>query len=184
MKYVDSEFWRATERFMHRLSCTIERKLEQPVKAYLSGDAAFHYYTGERNPHLLDLSFSRNFLVPQNIYESYMADGVSHQIQFNFKHSPISSFIFHEYLDQASPIGIYGENQNIELFVLPPIDLAVSKLSCHGDKSINDIARLATIGGFDAETFQQHAKGLLDQYLGNKSTLHEKIEHACNAIRH
>lgn len=49
-----------------------------PIRMYVAGGAALHFYTGERTSKDIDASFSRRILLPEDLEVSYRdADGAA-----------------------------------------------------------------------------------------------------------
>jgi hypothetical protein len=78
--------------------------------------------------------------------------------------------------------GIGNERRKVHLYVLTPLDLAVSKISRFSPQDREDIlllarARLLTSGGL-----RRHALGALDYYVGNTEWVRGTIEIICEEI--
>ncbi|HXK27033.1 MAG TPA: DUF6036 family nucleotidyltransferase, partial [Candidatus Binatia bacterium] len=92
--------------------------------------------------------------------------------------------LLHEDAHQDSrPIDIPGiDKKLIDVRVLSPLDLAVSKLSRFADQDREDILLLAKEGLIDSASLRKRAKEALGGYVGDLNQVRNAIEVACRLI--
>jgi len=69
--------------------------------------------------------------------------------------------------------------RGLDVRLLTPLDLAVSKLSRFSEQDRNDIATLARRGLIDAPTLRRRAQQALAGYVGDVDRVRGSIELAC-----
>jgi hypothetical protein len=72
--------------------------------------------------------------------------------------------------------------EGAQIFVLQPVDLAVSKLARFAEIDRNDILRLAEDGLITAKELRERADAALPGYVGNPDSIHTSIDLACRDL--
>lgn len=72
----------------------------------------------------------------------------------------------------------------VRLYVISPVDLAVSKLARFAENDQEDIAALVQLGLVSSEKIRQHATHALTAYIGNMSTLEFNLKEAVAPAYH
>lgn len=149
-----------------------------PVIMYLAGGVAVNYYCGTRYTEDVDASFSRRWVLPKDLAVNYRRrDGSEAFIYFD--HNYNTSFaLLHEGFEEAAREwqGIGNETRLVQLRVLAPLDLAVSKISRFSEQDRADIRALAGEGFFSAEELQAHAVAAMRDFIGDKRPLLTSLE--------
>jgi hypothetical protein len=70
----------------------------------------------------------------------------------------------------------------VEVRVLTPVDLAVSKLSRFSDEDREDIEILARKGLIDSAALRERAEHALQAYIGNTDSVKTSIDIACRLV--
>lgn len=141
-------------------------QLKEPLKMIIAGGMATHLYTAERVTADVDAEFSKRFLVPEDLLVE-TAEGNMLYLDAAYN----STFaLLHENYDLDSirvPISI----ENIEVFVLSPVDLIVSKIARFSGPDRGDIQSLIWHLNITAEEIEQRATEALVGYVGNLSNV-------------
>jgi hypothetical protein len=159
-------------------------KLAEPVKMYVAGGAALHFYTGARISEDIDASFSRKVLLPPDLEVTYRdVDGTTRLLYFDRQYNDTFGLL-HESADNESlPLDLGGlDPAVIDVRLLSPLDLAVSKLARFDGVDQQDIRSLAEAGLLDAKEFRKRAKEALTGYVGPADRLELSIQLAGKII--
>ena len=159
-------------------------KLDEPVKMYVAGGAAVHFYTGARISADVDATFSRRMLLPDGLEVEYRdADGSTRLLYFDRQYNDTFGLL-HENADSDSQLlRLSGVDPSIvEVRLLSPIDVAVSKLARFEPEDQNDIRRLAAAGLIEVGKFRDRALDAMSAYVGRRQPLELSLELACKII--
>ena len=156
--------------------CRLFEKLEQrlrigrPVKVFLAGGMAVHLYTAKRVTCDVDAEFGARILLPNDLMvEVQLEDGSSQVIYFDTNYNPTFSLMHEDYQDDAIPVDL--EVEPFHLFVLSPVDLAVSKIARWAPNDREDVAELVRLGLTSADEIDARARAALGGYVGGQSML-------------
>lgn len=178
---IETSFWTAVLSLIESLSNTIEGKLDSPVRAYMAGGSAFHYYTQSRISKDADLSFSHRIIIPQGMVEFYY-DNEAHQeraVTLDRNYHNALGLMHPDYEKDAVSVGLLGKEHNIALYVISPVDLAVSKLARFSEVDESDIKILAGMELFTKDEFLNRASEAINYYVGDLSLIHHAIKTVC-----
>jgi hypothetical protein len=159
-------------------------KLAEPVKMYVAGGAALHFYTGARISEDIDATFSKRVILPQNLEVTYRdRDGTPRLLYFDRQYNDTLGLL-HENADLDSiPLNLQGVDPGVvEVRLLSPVDLAVSKLSRFEEEDQKDIRSLAQAGLLNAREFRERADEALAGYVGASDRVRLSIKLACAII--
>jgi hypothetical protein len=84
--------------------------------------------------------------------------------------------------DAVEWTGIGNEKRKIHLYVLSPVDLAVTKISRYSPQDREDILALASAGLFSADPLRDRAIEALGDYIGDRAPVMTSIELICRQI--
>jgi len=157
----------------------------RPVQMYLAGGMALHYHCGSRYTEDVDASFSARILVSsRNLTVDYLReDGKASSLYFDANYNDTFALMHPDYRDNAIEwIGIGNELRKVQLYVLTPLDLAVSKISRFSPQDREDILLLARSAFFTAEALRGHALEALDCYVGNTRWVRGTLDLLCEEI--
>jgi hypothetical protein len=164
---------------------TAGAKLTEPVKMYVAGGAALHFYTGARISEDIDATFSKRVILPQDLEVTYRDhDGTPRLLYFDRQYNDTLGLL-HENADLDSiPLNLQGVDSSIvEVRLLSPPDLAVSKLSRFEEEDQKDIRSLAEAGLLNVREFRERAEEALVGYVGASDRVQLSIELACAIIK-
>jgi len=155
-----------------------------PIRMVIAGGAALHLLTGARVSEDVDAVFSKRVLFNEEIEVSYRdPDGRARLLYLDRNYNDTLGLLHEDAHEDARPIDIPGiDNKLIDVRVLAPIDLAVSKLSRFADQDREDILLLAGEGLIDSASLRKRAEQTLAGYVGDLNSVRNSITIACRLI--
>ena len=155
-----------------------------PIKMYVAGGAALHFYTGERVSRDVDAVFSRRIALPDDLEIAYRdADGAARLLYFDRQYNDTLSLMHEDAHGDSIPLSLDGVDAGLlDVRLLTPLDLAVSKLSRFSERDRSDIASLARHRHISSGAFRQRAHEALAAYVGSIDRVRGSIELACRII--
>lgn len=123
-------------------------KRNLPVSMYVAGGAALHFYTGERVSRDIDASFSHRLALPENLETAFRdADGSARLLYFDRQDNDTLALMHEDALDDSKPLKLNGVDPKVlDVRLLSPLDLAVTKIGRFSEQDRDDIAALARHG--------------------------------------
>lgn len=144
--------------------------LRSPVNVYLAGGMAVHLYTSDRVTTDVDAEFGARVFIPNDlIVDVTLEDGTREAVHFDTNYNSTFALMHEDYTDDAISLDMGIEH--IRLYVLSPLDLAVSKIARFADNDKDDIAALVRLGLTSADEIEQRATGALAGYIGGQAML-------------
>lgn len=155
-----------------------------PIKMYIAGGAALHLLTGARVTEDIDATFSQKVLFHEAIEVSYRdPDGRARLMYLDRNYNDTLGLLHEAAYEDSKPYAVPGIDKDvIEIRVLAPVDLAVSKLARFADQDREDIELLAKKGLIDSDFLRQRAEQALQGYVGDTAPVHASIETACRLV--
>ena len=155
-----------------------------PVRMFVAGGAALHLYTGERVSRDVDAVFSHRIALPEDLDIGYRdADGAARLLYFDRQYNDSLSLMHEDAKDDSLPLSLEGVDSGVlEVRLLTPVDLAVSKLSRYSEQDRADIATLARRRGLRAAELRRRAEEAIAGYIGNLDRVRLSIELACQVV--
>ena len=160
----------AVAEIVRRISETLP-DIREPIRMYIAGGIAVNFYTGYRATEDLDATFSRRLMLPpaNDLVVGYTDDqGQQQTIFLDMNDNPTFGLMHPDAEDDA--IELLGEefnNPKIQLYVLSPVDLAVSKISRWEGNDQEDVAELAKRKLFTSKELELRANQALEYYVGS-----------------
>ena len=157
---------------------------QRPVRMIVAGGAAQHLYTAARVSMDIDATLSRKVLLPADLDVPYVdTDGTTRVLYYDRQYNDTHALI-HENADEDSrPLTLPGiDTAILDVCLLTPVDLAVSKISRFAEHDQEDIKALARLGLIDAESVRQRALEALADYVGEQRRVKTSIRLACALI--
>jgi len=157
-------------------------QLERTVKAYIAGGIAVHLYTAYRVTTDVDMEFDARVPIPNDLsVELPGTNGHDPWLYIDTQYNSTFSLIHEDHREDAwrVPLGL----SNIDVYVLSPVDLAVSKISRFADNDKEDIATLVRQGLVTADAIENRANEALSCYVGNLDSLKTSIRLAVELAR-
>lgn len=168
---------------LERLSRECLEGVSHPVTAIIVGGAAVHLYTCSRVSSDVEAAFSHRFFLPGDLLVRYQdSEGRSRVLTYDSQYSDALGLMHPDYRKDAIPL-TWHPGGPLQLAVLSPVDLVVSKLARYQDHDRADILALAEEGLVSADAVGQRAREALDYYVGRTFFVEHNIAHAVETIR-
>jgi Nucleotidyltransferase of unknown function (DUF6036) len=181
-----ADYVAAFREIVSRLMAALKQVPESalPIKMYVAGGAALHFYTGERVSRDIDAVFSRRVALPEDLDIAYRdADGAARLLYFDRQYNDTLSLMHEDAHDDSIPLALDGIDAGIlDVRLLTPLDLAVSKISRFSERDRSDVASLARHRGIGAAALRQRAQEALGGYVGSTDRILGSIELACRIV--
>lgn len=159
-------------------------QLKTPVSIFVAGGIAVSLYTGDRVTTDVDAEFSKRLMVPDNIFVSIMLeDGKKQDLFFDTNYNSTFGLMHEDYIQDALPLPLKSAPKYIQIYVLSPLDLAVSKVARLAENDRKDIATLASHGLINSEELQQRCDEARLCFVGGQQLLEYNIRDAVNIVR-
>ena len=143
----------------------------EPIRMFLAGGLAVNFHCGSRYTGDIDASFSRRLLLrDEELAWTYRkAAGSDALLHFDRNYNPALALLHPDHEANAVEwLGIGNERRAIQLRVLAPLDLALSKVARFSEQDRRDIRDLARVAGFDLAALRGHAAETLAYFLGDQ----------------
>ena len=143
---------------------------------YLTGGAAVHFYSNVRVSDDVDVIMEPyRPAIPADLEVVWHnEDGEVRALSFDYQYNPTLGLLEENYQHRAHPWKSIGDN--INLYVLHPIDLVITKLVRYSAADEKDIEMLIRQPAFDIETFIELATYALRTSVGVNPTVHHHIQ--------
>lgn len=155
------------------------------IKMFLAGGMAVHYYCGTRYTEDVDASFSHRLLLPgKELAVDYQrADGSPSVLYFDANYNDHFALMHPDYRENALEWEDIGNGDRaLHLYVLSPVDLAVSKISRFSEQDRDDILSLAHKGLITSDQLRTQATEALDYYVGDTTWVCANLDQICTEI--
>ena len=180
----DPAYWRAFAELMSRIEAALGNYKGPPIPVYIAGGAASHIYTGSRLSADIDATLGRRLLLPDDLQVMYKAeDGKHRTLYFDRQYNDTLGLMHEDAQADSVSIDVPGVNRKrLDVRVLSPVDLAVSKLARYADPDQEDIKALARAGLLDSTQLRRRAEEALVGYIGRLNDVHISIDQACRMV--
>lgn len=155
-----------------------------PVRMVVAGGAAQHFYTAARVSMDVDATLSKRMMLPDDLDVPYIdTDGFPRVLYFD-RHYNDTFALMHEHAnDDSWPLALAGIDSSVlDVRLLAPTDLAVSKISRFAEHDQADIAALARASLIDAASVRVRAEEAMGGYIGDMNRIANSINLACRLI--
>jgi len=151
---------------------------------YVAGGAARHFHSGERVSVDVDAAFSRRIALPDRLDVAYRdEDGTARLLYFDRQYHDTLRLMHEEAHEDSIPLTLEGIDPGVlDVRLLTPMDLAVSKIGRFSEQDRADIASLARRGLLDASNLQKRALEALVVCVGDTQRLRGNIASAVKII--
>jgi hypothetical protein len=154
-----------------------------PITMYLAGGMAVNFYCGTRYTEDVDAFYTRRVNVGPCEVSYRHRDGKPSFLYLDNNYNPAFGLLHeHHARDAVEWQGIGNERRNIHLFVLSPVDLAVTKISRFSPQDREDIFALAGAGLFSADQLRNRAAEALVDFVGDRAPVLTSIDLICGQI--
>lgn len=160
----------------------VRLSLSSPLTVYLAGGMAVHLYTAKRVTTDVDAEFSGRIIIPNDLMvEITLEDGSPQVIYLDTNYNSTFALMHEDYQDDAIPVDLGLER--IQVRVLSPVDLAVSKIVRLAENDREDIQELVRLGLTTADEIEQRASNALVGYIGGQAMLLANLRDAVALAR-
>lgn len=178
-KRADPAYVEAFKSLVQRLLRSAKVTRKEPLTMYLAGGAAMHFYTGARMTDDVDAVFDRKLLIPSDLAVIYRdSEGKARSVYFDANYNESYALLHENAHQDAMRLSLEGI-EGARIFVLQPVDLAVSKLARFSEIDRKDILRLATDGLVTANELRKRAEEALPGSVGSPDPVRASIDLAC-----
>ena len=155
-----------------------------PIRMVVAGGAALQLHIGTRVSEDIDATFSRRLVLTDDLSVSYRdVDGHARILYLDRNYNDSLGLLHENAFDDSVSVTIPGVNAKvIDVRVLSPLDLAVSKLSRFADQDRLDIEALARERLINAKALRRRAIQALGGYIGSVEVVRNTIDIACRLI--
>lgn len=180
------EFFQALAEIAGRIGASLGgvAPAELPIRMYIAGGTALHLHTGERVSNDIDAAFSHRIALPEDLEVAWRdVDGSPRLLYFDRNYNDTFALLHEDAYDDSLPLSLPGVDSTVlDVRLLSPLDLAVSKLSRFSEQDRDDIAALARLGLVEAAGLRLRAEEALGGYVGDIARLQHTIDIACGMI--
>jgi len=185
-RHTSEEYVAAFVRIARRIADSLQgvAKRALPIKMYVAGGAALHFYTGERISADVDASFSRRIALPEDLEVAFRdADGSSRLLYLDRNSNDTFALMHEDAWDDSRALQLPGIDPAVlDVRLLSPLDLALSKLGRFSSQDRDDIVALGRRGLIAASALRQRAEAALVAYVGDTKRLQGSIDIACRVV--
>ncbi len=138
---------------------------QSPVKAYLTGGGAVHYYCNKRVSDDIDLIMQYAVKVPEDLFVVWMNEaGTLEQVHYDHTYNSTFGLLHEDYEDRA--IHMITIDDKFEINLLSPEDLIISKLIRFAQNDEEDIKNIIETKKVNKEQLYLLAKDALNVGVG------------------
>ena len=155
-----------------------------PIKMYVAGGAAMHFYTGERISNDVDAVFSRRIALPNDLEVAYRdPDGAARLLYFDRQYNDTLALMHEDAQEDSVPLTLkHSDDSVLDVRLLCTLDLAVSKIGRFSSQDRGDITALARHGLIKSAALRRRGLEALENYVGNLDTIKGSIDIACRIV--
>jgi len=155
-----------------------------PIKMYVAGGAAVHFYSGERISNDVDAVFSKRIALPSDLEVTYRdPDGAARLLYFDRQYNDTFALMHKDAHDDSVPLTLKEIDASIlEVRLLSALDLAVSKISRFSGQDRDDITALAKHDLIKSAALRRRSLEAMKNYVGNLDSLKSTIDVACRIV--
>lgn len=155
-----------------------------PIRMYIAGGAALHLMTGMRVTADVDATFSKRILLGEEISVPYRdADGRARVLYLDRNYNDSLGLLHEDAYRDSEALDVPGVDKKlIEVRVLSPVDLAVTKLARFTEQDRDDVRLLARKGLIDSASLRKRAAEALTGHVGDVGSVRTSIDIACRLV--
>jgi len=163
---IATSFKEAIIEMMEEIAKAIPDSHKQtPVKAYLTGGGAVHYYCNSRVSDDVDLIMQYTVKIPEDLFVVWLNDaGTLEQVHYDYTYNSTLGLLHEDYEDRA--IHMITIEDKFEIYLLSPEDLIISKLIRFAQNDEEDIQNIIKTGKVDKKLLYELAKDAISVGVG------------------
>lgn len=178
--YVDTPLARGLKTLFERFVEGVG--LDRPLAVTLAGGMAVHLYTNDRITTDVDAEFSAHVGVPHDLaVHVNLGDGRHRLLHFYTGHNPMLGLRHDDASKDAIPLDLGVPF--IDLRLLTPVDLVVTKIARLQANDVEDIRSLVRAGLTTADQIDARARAAVPGCLGNQARLERNVREAVAIAR-
>jgi len=136
-----------------------------PVKAYLTGGGAVHYYCNSRVSDDVDIIMQYTVKIPEDLFVVWLnEEGTLEQVHYDYNYNSTLGLLHEDYEDRA--VHMITIEDKFEINLLSPEDLIISKLVRFAQNDEEDIENIINTGKVDKELLHELAKDAISVGVG------------------
>ncbi len=161
-----NSFTEAIMQMMEEIAKHIpDSRKQTPVKAYLTGGGAVHYYSNKRVSDDIDLIMQYVVKIPDDLFVTWInEDGMIEEVHYDYTYNSTFGLLHEDYEDRATNLAII--DGKFEINLLSPEDLIISKLVRFASKDEEDIKDIIKTGKVNKEKLYELAKDAINVGVG------------------
>jgi len=183
----DAGYRDAVSRLMKSIEAAVADvdAAQLPLRVVIAGGAAAFLHTGVRTSRDIDASLSLRVHLPNDLEEAYVdRDGEPASVYLDANYNDALGPLHENAHDDAPSVPVAGiDRRRLDVRMLAPVDLAISKLGRFSEHDRDDIIDMARAGLIDADAFKERADEALDYYVGHPATPRANLREAVTLIR-
>lgn len=183
---VRPEYLKAFAEIVARVAAKLAKSPAQslPVRMYVAGGAALYLITGVRVSEDIDATFSRRLVLGEDIEVSYRdTDDSARLLYLDRNYNDTLGLLHQDAYADSHPVRIPGiDAARVEVRILSPLDLAVTKISRFSEQDRADIQLLAREGLIEAKSLRRRSEEALQDYVGALDSVRTSIALACRIV--
>jgi len=138
---------------------------QTPVKAYLTGGGAVHYYCNSRVSDDVDLIMQYAVNVPSDLFVVWLNDkGTLEQVHYDHTYNSTLGLMHEDYEDRA--VHMITIDEKFEINLLSPVDLIISKLIRFAQNDDEDIQNIIKTGKVNKDELFELASDAINVGVG------------------
>ncbi len=123
---------------------------KEPIRAYLTGGGAVHYYCNARVSDDVDLIMPFVVNIPQDLFVVWLnSEGKLEQVHYDHTYNDTFGLLHEDYEDRA--VHMITIEEKFEIYLLAPEDLIISKISRFAQNDEEDIQNIINTGKVNKE---------------------------------
>lgn len=150
---------------------------QTPVKSYLTGGGAVHYYCNSRVSDDVDLIIQYAVKIPEDLFVVWLNnEDTLEQVHYDHTYNSTFGLLHEDYEDRA--VHMITIDEKFEINLLSPVDLIISKLTRFAQNDEEDIANIIKTGKVDKTELYALASDAINVGVGfQKSSVEINLQH-------
>ena len=156
---------------------------QTPVKAYLTGGGAVHYYCNSRVSDDVDLIMQYTVKIPEDLFVVWLnEEGTLEQVHYDHTYNSTFGLLHENYEDRA--VHMITIDEKFEINLLSPVDLIISKLTRFAQNDEEDIANIIKTGRVDKDELFELASDAINVGVGfQKNFVEINLQHTMEMFK-
>lgn len=175
--YKERSIFQAARQLVDEASTGIRVPEGNTVRFIMTGGAAMALYSPTRTSNDVEGIFSHQLSLPDILVPYTDESGSVRVLSWDRNYSSTLGMLHPRYEDDAIFVA-ESKDRKIEIMVLSPLDIAVTKIARYADNDQHDIQELFTSGLIVADNLESRAIESMNYYVGNIPEAVSKLDTA------